>query len=90
MNDEAAFMPRVPVIACHECGLIQHMRPLPRGARACCSRCGATLYRERRDSIDRALMLTLAALILFVIANIFPVPDLRAGGARPPARCSAA
>jgi paraquat-inducible protein A len=60
------------MIACHECGMVQHMRALPEGGIACCGRCGATLYRQRRDSIEHTLLLTLAALILFVIANTFP------------------
>ena len=30
------------------------------------------LYRSKPNSIERALMLTLAALILFVVANSFP------------------
>ena len=69
MNDQSSYLPRVPVIACHECGLIQRMRPLAVGRRACCRRCGAALYREHRDSLDRVLMLTIAALILFVLAQ---------------------
>jgi paraquat-inducible protein A len=80
MNDEAAFLPRIPVIACHECGLIQRMRPLAAGARACCGRCGAVLYRERRESLDRVLMLTLAALILFVLAHAFPFMTFKLEG----------
>jgi paraquat-inducible protein A len=60
------------MIACHECGTVQHMRALPEGGAARCGRCGATLYRQRRDSIEHTLLLTLAALILFVIANSFP------------------
>jgi paraquat-inducible protein A len=60
------------MIACHECGTVQHMRALPEGGAARCARCGATLYRQRRDSIEHTLVLTLAALILFVIANTFP------------------
>jgi paraquat-inducible protein A len=70
VNDDA-FGP-VPMIACHECGTVQRMRPLPEGRAARCPRCGATLYRQRRDSIEHTLLLTLAALILFVIANSFP------------------
>jgi paraquat-inducible protein A len=62
----------VPMIACHECGTVQHMRALPEGGAARCARCGATLYRQRRDSIEHTLLLTLAALILFAIANTFP------------------
>jgi paraquat-inducible protein A len=70
MND-AASGPR-PLIACHECGTVQHMRPLPEGGAARCARCRAMLYRQRRDSIEHSLLLTVAALILFVIANTFP------------------
>jgi paraquat-inducible protein A len=80
MNDEAAFLPRMPVVACHECGLLQRMRPLAAGARACCPRCGATLYRERRDSLHRVLMLTIAALILFVLAHVFPFMTFKLEG----------
>ena len=71
MNEDTASGP-APMIACHECGTVQHMRALPEGGAARCSRCGATLYRQRRDSIEHTLLLTLAALILFVIANTFP------------------
>jgi paraquat-inducible protein A len=70
VNDDASAA--VPMIACHECGTVQHMRALPEGGAARCARCGATLYRQRRNSIEHTLLLTLAALILFVIANTFP------------------
>jgi paraquat-inducible protein A len=59
-------------MACHDCGLLHHLRALPPGSAASCTRCGAVLYRRKSDSIDRTLMLTLAALILFVVANSFP------------------
>ena len=71
MNDAAASGPR-PLIACHECGTVQRMHALPEGGAARCSRCGALLYRHRRESIEHTLLLSLAALILFVIANTFP------------------
>ena len=48
------------------------MRALPAGGTARCACCGATLYRQRRDSIEHSLLLALTALILFVIANTFP------------------
>jgi paraquat-inducible protein A len=80
MNDQATFVPRVPVIACRECGLIQRMAPLAVRGRACCGRCGAGLYREHRDSLDRALMLTIAALILFVLAHAFPFMTFKLEG----------
>src|SRR5918996_5446973 len=60
------------IIACHDCGLVHHLRPLPEGGAASCTRCGAVLYRRKANGIDRTLMLTLAALILFAVANSFP------------------
>jgi len=61
------------LIACHECDLLHHVEPLPHGAAARCTRCGAVLYQEKRDSLDRALALTMAGLILFILANAFPL-----------------
>jgi paraquat-inducible protein A len=60
------------IVACHDCGLLHHLRVLPKGGAAACTRCGAVLCRHRPDSIERALVLTLAALILFALANSFP------------------
>jgi paraquat-inducible protein A len=70
VNDDASAP--APMIACHECGTVQRMRALPEGGAARCGRCGAVLYRQRRDSIEHTLLLTLAALILFGIAHTFP------------------
>jgi paraquat-inducible protein A len=80
MNDQTFERPRFPIFACHECGLIHRMRALPDGASARCRRCGATLYRERRDSLNRVLMLTVAALILFVLAHTFPFMTFKLEG----------
>jgi len=60
------------LIACHECDLLHRVRPIQDGAVAKCIRCGAVLYRQNRDSLDRSLALTVAALILFTVANTFP------------------
>jgi paraquat-inducible protein A len=61
------------LIACHECDLLHRVEPLPEGSTARCSRCGAVLYRKKRNSLDRSLALTMAALILFILANAFPL-----------------
>ncbi|MBW4054839.1 MAG: paraquat-inducible protein A [Proteobacteria bacterium] len=61
------------LIACHDCDLLQREIPLKRGCAASCSRCGAVLYRNATDSIDRTLAYTLTAAVLFVIANVFPI-----------------
>ena len=68
------------LIACHECDLLNRIKPLPDGGVAQCIRCGAVLYRQKRDSLDRTLSLTIAALILFVVANTYPFLALKSGG----------
>lgn len=66
-----------PLIACHECDLLQQSRALPMGGTARCARCGAVLYRRKRNSLDRVLALTIAGLILFIVANVYPFLTFR-------------
>jgi len=68
------------LIACHECDLLQREVPLRGGGVARCGRCGAELYRDRPASVDRSLALTAGALLLFVIANSFPILGLALQG----------
>jgi paraquat-inducible protein A len=68
------------IMVCHECGKQHHYQLLPRGATARCSRCGYMLYRDRPPTFERALALTLAGIILFVIANAFPVISIDMAG----------
>ena len=65
------------LIACHECDLLHQIQSLPSGGSAHCVRCGAALYRHRQNSLDRVLALTVAGLILFIIANIYPFLTFR-------------
>ena len=60
-------------IACHDCDLLQREIPLKPGCAASCTRCGAVLYRNATDSIERTLAYSLAAAVLFVVANVFPI-----------------
>jgi len=68
------------LIACHECDLLQRRALLHAGEVASCRRCGAALYRKQPNSIDRALAYTLAALMLFLIANAYPIVGLEVSG----------
>lgn len=67
-------------IACHECDLLQKIPALPEKASACCVRCGAVLYRQKPDSINRTLAWTFTALIFFVLANSYPFLAMKSGG----------
>jgi paraquat-inducible protein A len=68
------------LIACHECDLLQHETVLADGGSARCRRCGAVLYRSSPPSLDWTLALTLAAMVLFAIANFFPIVGLSVNG----------
>jgi len=83
-------MSAAPLIACHECDLLQREVALPRGGIARCRRCGAELYRSHPDSLDRTLAITLAALMLFAVANAYPIVGLEVQGNRTAASLFAA
>ena len=68
------------LIACHECGLLQRMVALPVGASAKCLQCGSGLYKAKRNSIERSLMLTVTALFLFALAVSFPFMSFKLEG----------
>ena len=70
------------LIACHECDLLQRRVRLSQGASARCRRCDAVLYRDLPNGIERALAYTVAALLLFVIANAYPIVGLEVQGNR--------
>ncbi len=59
------------LLPCHACGLVT---PVAAGAgRARCARCGCALHRRRPDSVNRTWALLIAAMILYVPANLYPV-----------------
>ena len=67
-------------VACPACDLLQHVPPLPPGGKARCPRCDETLGSRSADPLDRPLALTVAAAIVFIIANTQPLMDLSAVG----------
>lgn len=69
------------LVACLECDLLHRPVPLPPGGEARCTRCRALLYRQAApDANERTLALVLAAGILFVIANLYPIVGLEVQG----------
>ena len=69
-------MNRAELLACPECDLLQSDSAVPRPRKALCARCGATLYQRHDNGLDRAAALSLAALVLFALANGFPILSL--------------
>jgi len=71
-----------PVIACRECDLLQREVELLPGSAARCRRCGALLYRNIPNGPDRTVACLIAAAIVYLIANIYPIVGLEAQGVR--------
>jgi paraquat-inducible protein A len=68
------------LVACPHCDLLQRMPEVVPGASVRCPRCDRELWRHREDSFNRTFAFTLAALILYVIANTVPMLGLTAVG----------
>jgi paraquat-inducible protein A len=68
------------LIACHECDLLLRIPPVPEGRVALCSRCGAVLFRPKRNSLDRTLALNLTGVLLYAVAISFPFLAMKTQG----------
>jgi paraquat-inducible protein A len=66
--------------ACHDCDLLHRIPAVPEGMTASCCRCGAVLAKPKRNSLERALALAAAGLVLFVLANSFPFLGFKVQG----------
>ncbi|WP_175907905.1 MULTISPECIES: paraquat-inducible protein A [Burkholderia] len=68
------------LIACEHCDSVYRRRPLSRHQVAHCERCGAVLERASSMDVDRWLAMTVAAGVVFVIANACPVIRISLAG----------
>jgi len=59
------------LFVCHACGLLS--RPAPHSHDTCCPRCGAHLHLRKPDSTARTWALLIAAMILYIPANVLPM-----------------
>jgi paraquat-inducible protein A len=70
------------VILCDSCDAICDRVPLGEREIASCPRCGIELERHHGAQRERILPLTVASLIVFVIANLFPIVEIELRGLR--------
>ncbi|MEA1652530.1 paraquat-inducible protein A [Nitrospirillum sp. BR 11164] len=68
------------LVACPECDALHERRELAPGTKARCVRCGAVLYRRSYLALDHQLALVTAAILIYLIANSFPIVDLEIQG----------
>jgi paraquat-inducible protein A len=68
------------LVACPDCDLLQRLPSLPRGAKARCRRCRRELERRPGTPRDLALALAVAAVFVYIVANVFPLMNLSVVG----------
>lgn len=74
-------MKEIPdAIVCEGCDAVYQRKRLRRREVANCTRCGTELDRNAGDQSARILPLTVASLILFAIANLFPIVEIELQG----------
>ncbi|MDQ6646982.1 MAG: paraquat-inducible protein A [Pseudomonadota bacterium] len=68
------------LIACQVCGLVCRNVPVDNtlvgdsvADEMACPRCGCTLLRRKRDSVTRTWALLIAALLMYIPANLLPI-----------------
>ncbi len=64
------------LVACRHCDALHAFTQIEPGARANCTRCGYALYRRSRFSLTFWAALTITALCVFAIANLYPLARL--------------
>src|SRR3954454_4596326 len=69
------------IVCCQTCALVQQVEPLQPHKAAECPRCGAVVSEYRASSVIPTAALSLAALILYVPANIYPILRMERYGA---------
>ncbi|MES2499083.1 MAG: paraquat-inducible protein A [Pseudomonadota bacterium] len=68
------------LIACEHCDAVFHKLTLANGEIARCTRCGAEMDRNAQERRNHLLPLTIASLIMFFIANTFPIVEMELQG----------
>lgn len=77
LNSTVAF------IGCHDCQLV-HSYPTSTRSPSNCLRCGAELHLRKASSLSRAWAYLIAAMVLYVPANIYPIMTVQSFGSGEP------
>jgi len=68
------------LFVCHECDALQNISGIQPGNVATCVCCGSTLFRNPNGGVERPLALIIASAILFLVANIYPIMQIKIAG----------
>jgi paraquat-inducible protein A len=69
------------LIACKTCGLTQRVGPLPAAVLVECARCGSVVRANKRNTLGRTAAFSLAALMFYWPANVYPILRMEIYGA---------
>jgi paraquat-inducible protein A len=72
--------PHEMVLACETCGLAQRVEEVEPGMTAECIRCGSPILSRPASGPQTTAALTIAALVLYVPANIYPILSMNLYG----------
>lgn len=64
------------LIICQQCYTLHEEVPIKDGTKACCTECGAILYRYESKLIDHGLALSFTGIVFFMLANVFPLVQI--------------
>ena len=67
----AATAAKFALLTCHACGLLS--KAPPHSHDICCPRCGSHLHFRKPNSVSRTWALLIAAMILYIPANVLPM-----------------
>ncbi|GLQ49697.1 paraquat-inducible protein A [Dyella flava] len=68
------------LLICEHCDTVYRRRSLARGDVARCARCDAVLERHQRIGLNAMLALVATVMVVFVLANVWPIMTLGLNG----------
>jgi paraquat-inducible protein A len=66
--------------SCHTCAALTDIRAPGTGSKPVCPRCGAALHLRKPNSLARTWALVIAAIVLYIPANLYPILILESFG----------
>jgi len=73
MNKSSLTALNASLVSCHSCHLLCKATSASKGAYAVCPRCGTRLHVRKPNSIARTWALVIAAIIVYIPANVLPI-----------------
>ncbi|MCP4340138.1 MAG: paraquat-inducible membrane protein A [Desulfobulbaceae bacterium] len=80
MNKSLSSAKELGLVSCHDCHLLSRWPSLSSDQTAHCPRCGGALHQRKPNSIARTWALLIAAIILYIPANLLPMTITSAMG----------